>query len=101
MRHGDTAAKRRTVQVNSLSRHFVRRWNERVGASPSLAKVNQILAESCRIRKQMRCMVRRFGGLVPRKVLAEYWHHERGMILLVDEERGMAVTVLTANGGGR
>jgi hypothetical protein len=45
-------------------------------------------------------MVRRFGTLVPHKILAEYWHHERGMILLVDEDRGMAVTVLTANGAG-
>lgn len=88
-------------RVNRLSKHFVRRWNERVGESPSLAKINEILAESCRIRRQMRCMVRRFGVLVPHKILAEYWHHERGMILLVDEERGMAVTVLTANGGGR
>jgi len=102
MQHSNSWSEEQVIRVSRMSKHFVRRWQQRVGATPSIEAVNQILASSQRIRRQIRCMVPRFGGWVPHKVLAEYWNHGRGLVILVDEDNRMAVTVITAgNGGGR
>ncbi len=87
------------AQISRLSKHFVRRWEQRVGGSPSVAHVQDMINESFVLRKQLKCMVRRAGILMPHKVLSEYWHHERGVIILVDEDKETAVTIYTAGGG--
>ncbi len=73
MQHSNSWSEEQVIRVSRMSKHFVRRWQQRVGATPSIEAVNQILASSQRIRRQIRCMVPRFGGWVPHKVLAEYW----------------------------
>lgn len=85
------------MAVVTLTRHFCRRWGERVGAGPTLEGVNRMLAESFRIRKQMRLFRRDGSRLEPVKVLALYWNHKSGLILWVDEDRGAAVTVISAH----
>ena len=83
------------VIVSRLSRHFVQRWTQRVGAAPSVEGVNRIIAESCQIRDQDRFVKEVGGGTKVIIQLAEYWYHRGGMIIKVDERDGTAVTVIT------
>ncbi|MEN6439451.1 MAG: hypothetical protein ABFD97_12830 [Syntrophobacter sp.] len=81
--------------VRQLSRHFVQRWTQRVGAAPSVEGVNRIIEKSSQIRDQDR-FIKEVAG--QRRViiqLAEYWYHPGGLIIKVDERNGMAVTVIT------
>jgi hypothetical protein len=79
-----------------FSHHFVRRWAERKGGFPSIEEVNSIIASSLRIIKQEVLFRRTSGGkLVRRRQLSHFWHHASGVILLVDEDNGIAVTVIT------
>lgn len=84
--------------VRRLSKHFVRRWTERVGSAPSLAAVNRMLGESHKLNGQRRIWVPKpGGGLRPDKQLAQFWHRS-GLIIRVDFDDATAVTVITPNG---
>ncbi len=85
--------------VKAMSHHFVQRWRERVGTEPTLEEVNALVNRSRKLRPQMRCYVDRYGTFKPYKVLAEFWNHERGVVVFVDEERATAVTVVAAGMG--
>jgi hypothetical protein len=88
------------AHVRQLSRHFVQRWTERVGAAPTLAGVNRILDASHKICGQKRLYEMVDGiGLRPCMQLAEYWCHKSAMILRIDEWSGTAVTVITPDRG--
>lgn len=82
--------------VRRLSKHFVKRWEQRVGGIPTVDTVNGLLSESYKLRGQRRIYVQSpGGGLKADKQLAEYWHHARGLIMRVDSDASTAVTVIT------
>jgi hypothetical protein len=84
------------VKVLKFSRHFVAQWAERVGGFPCIEGVNEILGRGMRIIKQERLFRRHNDGtMVSHKELSHFWCHADGMILLIDELNGIAVTVLT------
>jgi hypothetical protein len=83
--------------VVSLTRHFIRKWEERVGAAPTVEGINRLMSEAVRVRKQMRLFRREGPSLEPVKVLALYWHHGAGVIIWIDEEWNRAVTVVSAH----
>ena len=79
-----------------LIRHFLERWEKRVGLVPSLDVVNQMLHDSVKLRSQMLVYRRSYRGFRPYKMLAEYWHNSGGLIIKVDEDLRCAVTVIAA-----
>jgi hypothetical protein len=84
------------VRVNKFGTHFIQRWAERMGGFPSIEEVNEVLAGSLRIIKQrILWKVLCSGGYGRHEVLSHFWNHERGIIVLVDEYKGTAVTLLT------
>jgi hypothetical protein len=84
------------AKVLRFSKHFVARWAERKGSLPSLEEVNAILADSLRILRQEALWKRVADGVLARhRQLSHYWCHAAGVILLVDDHAGMAVTVIT------
>jgi hypothetical protein len=84
------------AKVLRFSRHFVARWAERKKSLPSLEEVNGILARSLRIVKQRILWERVADGVMVRHPeLSHYWCHAAGVILLVDDRSGTAVTVIT------
>lgn len=95
-----SVSKRSTAKpiVAYLGRHFIERWEERVGGfAPSLDMVNQMLNDSVRLRGQ-RTLYRRSGEtFVPHKLLAEFFIARFGLIIKVDEDIHCAVTVITVN----
>lgn len=89
------------VEVRCLAKHFCKRWRERIGSEPTLDQVNRIIAEAQRIRRQETVWRRRGTGILePYRILAEYWHHEAGLLIRVDERRSKAVTVIAWGDGG-
>jgi len=84
------------AKVIRFSRHFVARWVLRKGGFPSIEEVNAILARSLRIIKQRSLWERVADGVMIRHAeLSHYWCHAAGVILLVDDRTGTAVTVIT------
>lgn len=82
--------------VRKLSKHFIDQWKLWVGAAPTVSGVNDILAESQKLNGQRRVYVpQEMGGTKPDKVLAQYWNHTVGVIIRIDLDNGMAVTVIT------
>ncbi|MCE5242899.1 MAG: hypothetical protein LLF99_06845 [Desulfobacteraceae bacterium] len=81
--------------MNRLSRHFVERWTQRVGAAPTVDGVNRIIQSSSQIRHRKRlwedCPG---GGLRPFIQLAEFLYRPSGIIIKVDQRSGVAVTVI-------
>ena len=72
------------------------RWGQRMGGFPSIEDVNDILARSVCIIKQERLWRRQTDGRMVRHLeLSHFWCHSDGMILLVDELNGIAVSILT------
>jgi hypothetical protein len=83
------------ARVIRFSKHFVARWAERKGSLPCIDDVNAILAGSLRIIKQ-RSLWESVGGVMIRhNEVSHYWCHSAGVILLVDDQTGTAVTVIT------
>jgi hypothetical protein len=86
-----------TVRVCEMTRHFEQRLRERLGVELTLERVNQLLSEAKRIRRQtvyyklINCEFRR------RVLIGEWWHHEAGIIMLIDEWKSKAVTIVTPN----
>lgn len=84
------------MKIIRFSRHFVRRWAERKGGLPAIEEINRMLGESVCIVKQER-LFRRLedGRMVEHQELSHYWCHADAVILVVDDLRGRAVTLLT------
>lgn len=84
------------AKVRRFTRHFVQRWAERMGGLPSIEEVNALLLGSLRIIKQ-EVLYRRTpsGAMVRHKGLSHYWSDAAGMIVLVDDYQGIAITVVT------
>lgn len=83
------------ARIKHVSEHFNDRWRERVGGEPpSCTQLNFILNGCKRIRKSALLYQLTGGRIYPVRVPAEYWSHERGLILLVDESRRIAITVV-------
>ena len=83
--------------VVRLSNHFQRRWRERVGGVPELAEINEILEHGLRVREQMKGIFQVVGGKQePVNVLALYWSPAQQVIIWVDMDRQVAVTVISA-----
>ncbi len=83
------------VSVCTLSNEFLQRFRQRVGEEPTLEHVNLILAGAKRIRRQQTLYKRINGEFCRYEFLGEFWNHEHGMILLVNENARTAVTVYT------
>jgi hypothetical protein len=84
------------AKVRRFSKHFVHRWAERKGGLPSIEEVNDILRNSLCIMKQ-ELLWRQVdkGVMVRHQELSHYWSHRAGVILLVDDYQGIAVTLIT------
>jgi hypothetical protein len=84
------------ARILRFSKHFVRRWAERSGGLPSIEEINAILSNSLRIVKQRTLYGIRPNGTMRRHhELSHFWNDQAGVILLVDELNGTAVTVIT------
>lgn len=76
-----------------LTRHFLRRWTERVGGvEPTAEEIARIIAESVKV--QHGCVLYT-AAKVERRILACYWNAAWGVVLKVDHPRNRVVTVLT------
>jgi len=84
-------------QVVGLTSHFVQRWRERKGGAVNAKMVNAILQRSVCVFPQ-RVLYQRDGE--PYILLGRYWDPVEGLVLVIDEKQGMAVTLLTAANGG-
>lgn len=91
-RRHDPSSCRKVVHI---TRHFNERWKQFVGTVPSLEGLNEIVAESSKLRGNMNVFRHDGRGLVHVKLLAEYWNHRIGVIIKVDEQNGHAVTIIT------
>lgn len=56
--------------------------------------VNQILDESVQLQGQKMVYLKREGAYVPHLLLASFWHPTMHLLLKVDIENGVAVTVV-------
>jgi predicted nucleotide-binding protein (sugar kinase/HSP70/actin superfamily) len=84
-----------TVRVCEMTKHFERRLRERLGIELTIERLNQLLSESKRIRRQQ-SIYRLINGVYRhRLVVGEFWHHAAGIIMLIDEWKGKAITVVT------
>jgi len=82
--------------VRRLSEHFVNEWTQHVGfPPPTLGELNAILAESYRLNGQRRIFVKSAEGeFKPDMLLAQFWNHDKGVIIRVDFTNSTAVTVI-------
>jgi len=84
------------AKVSRFDRHFVQRWAERMGGLPDIEQVNAVLAGSLRIiRQEVLYKQCASGCLVRHETLSHYWNHAAGIILLVNDHQGKAITLLT------
>ncbi len=80
--------------VKILSKHFMERWEQRRGTSPSLEYVNLICRKGQCIKHGER-MWRSIGGtLYEHKTVTMYWHPREQVIIWVDPEDGTAITLI-------
>lgn len=86
------------VVVTRLSKHFCDRWEERVGGRPTVEGVNWLIRQGQCLRRQQDLWRQDRWGMRPYRLLAEYWCHRAGMLIRVDSERGIAVTVIVPEG---
>jgi Rad3-related DNA helicase len=91
----DDAQALETVTVAQMTHHFEERLRERLGIELTIERLNQLLAESKRIGRQ--CVYYKLINCVfcRRVLLGQWWHHEAGVIMLIDEWKSKAVTIIT------
>lgn len=82
------------IVIARLTRHFIDRWTERVGAAPTLESVRRKVADGIVIRRQQLLWKRVGKDLTPRRLLTEVWNHRMGIIIRIDERRQTAVTLI-------
>lgn len=74
-----------------MSKHAQEQWEKRVGGKPPLDIAP--LLEECVIMQQCRDYFTSRGR--PCRVLALYWHPDRGIMFKVDTKSALVVTVVT------
>jgi hypothetical protein len=84
-----------TVRVWRMTRHFERQLRKRLGVELTIERVNQLLSESKRIRRQQTLYKLINGEYRRRKQIGEFWHDGVSIIMLIDEWEGKAVTLVT------
>jgi hypothetical protein len=80
------------VRRIKLTEHFKERWEERVGNWPTEEAVLHFIRNSVQVQRGED--VTRADGS-PFRMLGIYWHPDLDMVVLCDEHKGAAVTVLT------
>lgn len=80
-----------------LTKHFIANWEKRVGGTPTVDEVQQLLRESVIVQS---CATYQTVKGRPYVVLAIYWHTEKDLILKVDMFTGNVVTVLSKSTDG-
>ena len=99
MMHGKPSRQVQTgIQVELLSRHFMRRWIQRLGKVPSVESVNLILRKGQVVKKGQSLFKLLRGRLYPYHTLTEVWNHNEGVLIWIDERRAAAVTVIVPHG---
>ena len=78
--------------LNHLSRHFIQRWVERVGGTPTLQAVRDVMRSSAKI---LHCKLLRDGEGCEVVQPAVYWHPDLDLVLLVDHIRETAISVMS------
>jgi hypothetical protein len=94
--HELTTSKAGLAKMVVLSKHFEERWRERMDGEPSPETVERIMREGVVVQRPG-SFVKGDGSIV--RKLGIYWDTALGVIVKVDELKGMAVTVLS--GGKR
>lgn len=84
-----------TVRVLEMTMHFEKRLRERLGIDLTLDRLNALLSESKRISRQQTVYRLINGEFRRRKLLAQFWNHKVGVIILIDEWQARAVTIIT------
>jgi len=88
----------------ALSEHFKQNWRRRIGNEPTVEMVQEIMQRSVIVQRAR--SLRTLDGR-PFKTLGIYWAPDIGVVVSVDEFKGMAVSCLVgekadnANGMGR
>ena len=79
-------------ELNHLSKHFVARWELRVGGVPSLEAVRTIMRSAAHI---LHC--KRLRDTAGCEVIqpAIYWHPDLDLVLLIDHIRETAISVMS------
>lgn len=87
-----------------LSKHFMEKWRERLGTEPDPRAVMDIIRDPGTVIVQ-RCRNLQMPATGEHyRQAAIYWNAALGMVLKVDEFRGVAITVLVSrnhNGNGK
>jgi len=82
-----------------LSKHFVERWQERVGTEPDPRVVTDIIRDPHTVIVQ-RCRNLQMPATGEHyRQAAIYWSPTLDLIIKVDEFRGVAITVLSRRNG--
>ena len=89
------------MRVTHLTKHFVERWengdgdpSRRIQITLDIENVNNLLEESLRVQRQRTIYLRENGRYVPYVQLAAYWHPGFHLLMKIDVERRVAVTVV-------
>lgn len=83
--------------VRSFSMHFVQRYMSWRKEMPSIEAVNALIEGGQQLRPQIKLIQELSDGTSrPYLLLAEYWNHEAGVVLRIDESLGKAVTLICA-----
>jgi hypothetical protein len=75
-----------------LTKHFKKRWIERVGNWPTAEAVRNYVSQSVQVQ-HCQNFLREDGQ--PYRILAIYWHPELDLVIKVDDFEKTAVTVLS------
>ena len=79
-------------RLTELTKHFVQRWQERVGGVPNLMMVKAIMDESAPI---LNCIEFRDRCGFRRCQPAIYWHPDLQLVLKIDHVSGAAISVMS------
>ncbi|MEM5789272.1 MAG: hypothetical protein AAGU11_18315 [Syntrophobacteraceae bacterium] len=83
--------------VRSFSKHFVQMWVNWRGDFPCVEEVNRLISTGQQLRPQLKLFKRLPDGTYRSyTLLAEFWNHDAGAIIRVDELCGLAVTIIPA-----
>ncbi len=80
------------MQGLTLTKHFTKRWMQRVGNWPTVEAVNHYLKQAVKVQG-CQDFIRPNGQ--PFRVLAIYWHPELDLVIKVDSFTQAAVTVFS------
>lgn len=88
--------------VTGLSRHFVRRWQERLGGSPPSLEEVRSLCTGGQCLKRGETLWKEVGGrLKPWRTVTMIWCSTRGgdVVIWLDPDTGRAITVIPRENG--